>query len=399
MNSGAVVANTNQNTLDVVVNARDEKTLRTRQRSRYRVAHLHSSEGVYGAERWTMSQVSHLADTEIDPLVVTMGNKTDSKLFHEELARSGMPAIHLPIGGKLNLRLVLKLRSLLVKEQIQVLHTHEFKSDVVGYLSTRGLPIALVSTAHGWCATESWLIRLYEAVGRVFLRRFDRIFPVSPALLEGLLSKGFPSKKVCLVLDAVDIVTFDALFTQRQWRRKNDPLNVLYVGRLTKPKGVMELIKGFSMAKLQTKAHLYIVGDGPEQSAMVDLSKELGIFETVHFLGVVDDVSQIYRTGDVLILPSYTEGLPRVIMEAFAAGIPVIGTNIPGIRQLIIPEESGFLVPTADPQAIARYLEKVEQNPESTRKMAINAKILVSERHSSLDHALIFAKEYMKLAG
>jgi glycosyltransferase involved in cell wall biosynthesis len=268
---------------------------------------------------------------------------------------------------------------------------------VVGYLSTRGLAMALVSTPHGWCAAESRLIRFYEAVGRVFLRRFDRIFPLSPALLEDLLNAGFSSRRLRLVLNAVDDMALQPLFTQREWRRKDDPLNVLYVGRLSGPKGVTDLIEGFSRAKLKTKSRLYIVGDGPLRSAMVEQCNALGIADSVHFLGALDDVSPIYRTGSVLILPSYSEGIPRVVMEAFAAGVPVIGTDIPGVRQLIVPGETGLLVPTGDPTAIAKCLEKVEQNPHDSRRMAINARMRVKQRHSSQEQARVFAAEYKLL--
>lgn len=363
----------------------------------YRIAHLHNSEGVYGAERWTMTQARYLANAEIDPLVITLGHKANSDLFYKELARSGIPSVHLRIGGRLNPRLIMALRSLLVKAGIEVLHTHGFKSDVMGYLATLGLPIALVSTPHGWCAAESRLIRFYEAVGRLFLRRFDKIFPLSPALLDDLLDAGFSSRKLQLILNAVDELALQPLFDQRVWRQKDDPLNVLYVGRLSEPKGVLDLIEGFSSARLQTESRLYIVGDGPQRSAMVALCNTLGIDDSVDFLGVLDDVSPAYRAGNVLILPSYSEGIPRVIMEAFAAGVPVIGTDIPGIRQLIVPGETGLLVPTGNPSAIARCLERVELNPGDSRRMALNARMLIKQRHSSREQARLFAEEYKSL--
>ncbi|MEN8129101.1 MAG: glycosyltransferase [Pseudomonadota bacterium] len=367
--------------------------------NRYRVAHLHNSEGVYGAEHWTLTLAKYLADTDIDTLVITIGNKPNSDEFFKRLVDAGIPAVHLPIPGRFNLRLIIKIRRLLIQKKIQILHTHGFKSDVMGYFSTRGLTIALVSTPHGWCAEENWLIRIYEAIGRFFLRRFDKVFPLSPALFENLISRGFARKRLCMILNAVDTAGFDLMFSRRSWRQTNDPLHVLFVGRLRTTKGIMELVEGFSKARLTKGSLLYIVGDGIERSGLEARCRSLGILDQVRILGELENVAPIYAKSDVLVLPSYSEGVPRVIMEAFASGVPVIGTDIYGIRQLITPNKTGFLVPVANAEAIARCLERIDQTPEWAQAMAINARELIIQKFSGGRQALTFAKEYKALVG
>ncbi len=369
----------------------------SRREKQYRVAHLHNSEGIYGAEHWTLTLAKYLADTDIDTLVVTIGDKPNSDEFFKRLVDAGIPAVHLPIPGRFNIRLIAKLRRLLIKENIQILHTHGFKSDVMGYFSTLGLRVALVSTPHGWCAEENRLIRTYEAIGRFFLRRFDKVFPLSPALLEDFINRGFAPKRLQMILNAVDTASFDLIFSRRNWRQTNNPLHVLFVGRLRTPKGIMELVEGFSKARLSKGSLLYIVGDGIEKSELEARCLSLGILNQVRMLGVVKNVASIYAKSDVLVLPSYSEGVPRVIMEAFASGVPVIGTDINGIRQLVTPNKTGFLVPVADAEAIARCLEQIDQTPERAKAMAINARKLIVQKFSGSHQALSFEKEYKAL--
>ncbi len=137
-----------------------------------RVMHFHSSKGLYGPERWTHLALRALADGPVEQEVLTIGTKPGYDDFAKFLQREGFAAHHLALGGKLAWRQIRAIRALLVERRIDVLHTHGFKSDILGYLSSRGLRIGLVTTPHGWCDHESLRIRAYEAVGRAFLRVF-----------------------------------------------------------------------------------------------------------------------------------------------------------------------------------------------------------------------------------
>jgi len=201
-----------------------------------RLAHLHSSNGIYGAERWTAMQVKYLDADVVNPVVITVGAKAGSELFYKMLIQEGWDAEHIALSGKLNLRALIELRRILNRRRIQVLHTHGFKSDVMGYLATRGSNIKLVSTPHGWSGDEGARIRFYELVSRVFLRRFDRIYPVSVGLLEGLRERGFPERRLHLIVNAVDDAPFADCFEARRSRRADEPFNVLFVGRLCRPR-------------------------------------------------------------------------------------------------------------------------------------------------------------------
>lgn len=371
----------------------DEKVPTVPQRS-YRIVHLHSTLGVYGAERWTLALLKHLDQGEFEQIVVTIGTKPGADSFYQMVTAEGFEAFHISVPGKLNPRAILDLRRLVVQEKVDILHTHGFKADVLGFLASRGLPLGLVSTIHGWSADESLRIRAYEAIGRQFLKHFDRIYPLSPALLEQLERSNFNLRKLRLILNAVDLTPFEFNFNTRHI---GDPFSMLFVGRLCRPKGIFELIHAFAEAKFETPTQLSIVGDGPDRAELEQLCRSLMLSEKVKFIGTAPSIGPFLKTSNVLVLPSHSEGIPRVVMEAFAAGVPVVGTAIPGIKQLVKDEITGLLVPVRDPKALALALERLANDPHLGRDMALRARQVVIEKYSAHRMANDFGKEYRQL--
>lgn len=362
-----------------------------------RLAHLHSSTGIYGAERWTATQIKHLSKELLAPVVITLGTKAGSALFHDWLRARGHEAEHIAIPGRFSLRAVGQLRRVLRERRIEILHTHGFKSDVMGFFASRGLPVALVATPHGWSADEGFRIRVYESISRLFLRNFDRIYPLSPALLEDLRRRGYPDRKLRLILNAVDTAAFEACFDARRVRLPGESFHVLFVGRLCRPKGVFELIEAFARATVPCKMELRLVGDGPELRTLEARCRELGMESNVRFVGAVDDVSPHLQWSSVLVLPSHSEGIPRVLMEAFSAGVPVIGTAISGIQQLVSDGVTGLLVQVGDVDGLAHALVRFATAPDDAQRMADKAREVVLTHFSAKRQAREFEHEYRHL--
>jgi glycosyltransferase involved in cell wall biosynthesis len=362
--------------------------------SRYHVAHLHSTLGVYGAERWTLALIRHLDRREFEPIVISIGTKPGADSFFRLLLCEGLPAEHISVPGKLNPRAVLQLRRLLLRYKIDILHTHGSKADVLGYFATRKLSVRLVSTIHGWSSSEGLRIRVYEAIGRVFLKRFDCVYPLSPALLEDLLRCKFSPSRLHLILNGIDLSGLDYRFNKR---RPGDALSVLFAGRICRPKGVFDLIRGFAKTRCSAPVRLTIVGAGPDRPEAEELARKIGVADRVKFVGAVPSIAPYLLESHVLVLPSYSEGIPRVVMEAFAAGVPVIGTAIPGMRQLVEHEITGLLVPTGEPVSLASALERMCEDPELAQRMASMARQVVNEKFSACRMADDFQEEYRRL--
>jgi glycosyltransferase involved in cell wall biosynthesis len=379
-----------------VIESISSPVLRSRSRP-LRVAHLYSSLGIYGAERWASTLIKYLDVAAVDTMVITVGTKPGATLFRDFLAKQGVRTEHIAIPGKLSLRAVRALRAMLQRECIDILHTHGFKSDALGYLATRGRKeVKLISTQHGWAAGEGVRIRMYESIGRIFLRAFDRIYPLSPALRDDLIARGFAREQVKLIVNGVDIASFDACYRQRTARRPHDACRVLFAGRLCRTKGVMELIQGFAGLGLEP-ARLRIAGSGPQRNELEALAKRLGLADRLEFLGPVSCIIPQLRWADVLVLPSYVEGIPRIVMEAFAAGVPVIASDIPGTRELVEHMRTGLLVTPGEPQQISAALATIAKKPDLGRSLACAARDRIEQEFSARRVAEDYTAEYRAL--
>ena len=167
-------------------------------------------------------------------------------------------------------------------------------------------------------------------------------------------------------------------------RGSDDPLRVLCVGRLVPEKGLAILLQ--AIAELRGQQHaceLILLGDGPERKALEQLTQELEISDVTRFLGAVgqDEIHQWFDWADLFCLPTFAEGLPVVIMEAMASGVPVVTTRITGIPELIEHGHTGLLVPPGRPEAIARALLDLSDRDRAAQIAKAAAK-RVAELHN-----------------
>jgi glycosyltransferase involved in cell wall biosynthesis len=143
-------------------------------------------------------------------------------------------------------------------------------------------------------------------------------------------------------------------------------LHLLYIGRLAREKGLFEALHGLRLALLQAaKVHLTIAGAGPDEAALRQTTRDLNLESVVSFVGPVFAEAKIALLGeaDILLLPSYSEGLPYALLEGMAAGLPTIATPVGAIPDVLIDRQHGVLVPPQDITAIARAISWLAANP------------------------------------
>jgi glycosyltransferase involved in cell wall biosynthesis len=150
---------------------------------------------------------------------------------------------------------------------------------------------------------------------------------------------------------------------------------VLFVGRLHPVKNIDTLLKSFGSIRSQSCCNLVIIGDGPERQRLINLAKSLGISTRVFFEGFKkrSSVLEYMKASDVLVLPSIIEGQPRVVLEAWAAGLPVVASKRPGLETLINDGVDGLLFELGDEEGLAKVIS-VALDDETATKMAFNAK-------------------------
>jgi glycosyltransferase involved in cell wall biosynthesis len=202
--------------------------------------------------------------------------------------------------------------------------------------------------------------------------------------------------KLRLVHCGVDVQEFRASSARHEGEA--DDLHILTVGRLVPLKGQGVLIRAVGeLHRRGVPARLTIVGDGPERDSLETLSRKAGVADHVILLGAVgqDDIRRNYAHADVFCLPSFSEGLPVVVMEAMAMELPVVATGVAGVPELVEDGHSGLLVPPARVDLLADALEELASDPE--RRSAMGAagrrKILAEFRleSSARQLGLLFA--------
>jgi glycosyltransferase involved in cell wall biosynthesis len=201
---------------------------------------------------------------------------------------------------------------------------------------------------------------------------------------EMLRELAGPGARVEWIAHGVDLARFDGA------GRAPDPQPVLItVGRLSPPKGFDDAIRALALLRSRGReATLWLVGDGPERAALEALARDRGVADRVRFLGVLghEDLLPLYRRAWLLIAPSRVlangrrDGIPNVIVEAMAMGLPCVGTRAGGIEEAIVPGETGALAEPGDPVSLAAAVESVLADPEALARLGRAARQRALER-------------------
>ena len=272
--------------------------------------------------------------------------------------------------------ILFRLVKILKENNIDILHCHRHKSSFYGALAGifAKTPVVL-SHVHGLSRTRN----LGRRVVNFFLfKRFNRIIGCAKSVRDDVL-KDNPSvaqEKVIALENSVDFERFaDVPITKIEAKSKlaDVPVDAFVYGTVARfgpYKGHSFLIKAFEKVRKQVpSARLILAGDGPLKEKIQEQATKAGLDDSVHFLGRRDDIPKLLRAMDTFVLPSIgSEGMPLVILEAMAAGVPCIASSLSGIPEVINSSDVGFLVPPRDENALAEAMVTLANMPEEKLK-------------------------------
>lgn len=201
-----------------------------------------------------------------------------------------------------------------------------------------------------------------------WIQRADTIQCISRYTFDRLVAAGYPRAGLKMIPNAVDLRRFGGP------RSTSGVVRVAYVGRLRQVKGVTVLLDAWHALAPAGGARLVIAGDGelrPELEAQLD---RLGLRGAVELAGAISDVPALLRDTDVYVQPSFAEGMPNSVLEAMAAGLPIVATRVSGNEDLIADGENGLLVPPGDPGALAAAIRRLMEDPALARSMGERAR-------------------------
>ena len=329
--------------------------------SAVKVLQLGSPAGLYGAERWILALVRHLDRTRFEPIVGVIRDDpaVDAPLCAQARA-FGMQDCIIEAPGRVNWSAVKQLREFIVRERVQVLHTHFYKTDLIGLFAVRGTSCRLITTPHGWSTQAGLMLRLYEGLDRAIFPFFDAVAPLSDTLYEELKRVPGVTRRLQLIRNGVDISEIDAVTAvapeMLEWRQRG-AFVIGYVGQLIHRKGIAVLLEAFAQLAIPGKK-LALLGEGPQRAEFEAHAARLGIADDVRFFGFRADRLELLRGFDVIALPSRLEGIPRCLMEAMAANVAIVASDIPGCNDLVTHDRTGLLFPMDDVAALRAQLER-----------------------------------------
>jgi glycosyltransferase involved in cell wall biosynthesis len=259
-----------------------------------------------------------------------------------------------------------ELRRLIREERFDLVHAHIYASAAAAAIAVLGTGVPLVVTEH----TEAlWQGRRDRWASRRVYRRAEHIIAVSSAIRRRLIERdAVPPERITAIHNAV-IPASGAPPGALPDDLRAGPL-VGVVARLQPEKGVADFLKAATRVSASLPESRFLVaGDGPLREELLALAERLGVGERVRFLGYRADARALIGLLEVLVVPSLTEGAPLIVLEAMAAGIPVVASAVGGIPDQIRHDREGLLVPAGDPAALGETLLELLQDPGRARSL------------------------------
>ena len=283
-----------------------------------------------------------------------------------------------------------------------VLCCHGYKANLVGRLAARRRKIPAVAVARGWTA-ENFKVRLYERLDRFHLRWMDHVVCVSESQAAKVRRAGVRPEGMSVIYNAIDPSRFhepDERYRAKLLRYFRQPRTHVIgaAGRLSPEKGFSVLVSAAErVLREHPSAGFVLFGEGPERAALQQQINAAGLGQAFVLAGFRADLDRFLPHFDLLVLPSYTEGLPNVVLESFGAGVPVVATAVGGTPEVIDDGASGYLVPPGDADTMAERIGTALDNADELPEMGRMGRLCVQEKFGFAMQAHLYRELFAEL--
>ena len=309
-----------------------------------------------GAERQLVELLRRLDRRRFDPVVYCISDKTEP--FGPQLESLGVTVRVLGREAKTDLGRAMALAKAVRRDRIELLHSWLYIGNMYAVLARLSGAVRRFVPSARSCTTKGGMhLRVLNVVA---FRCADRIVCNAHRVGAYIVSKYLaPRAKVEVVHNGLDLERFSP-----RPGSHGDGLRIGTVGRLVPLKNLPMFIEAAALVRAECPtAMFYIVGVGPERAPMEQLVRERGLADAVCFLGERHDVPALLQEWDLFWLTSLWEGLPNVVLEAMASGVPVIATDVGGTRELVRSGTDGVIVPEGDVDAFVRHSQELLADP------------------------------------
>ena len=321
-------------------------------------------------------------------VVATRPAKQRRNELLDSARRLGADTLELSIGRGLDLIAVWRLVRLLRQHKIVILQTHDAQTRRIGTIAAALTGVYHITSVHGWIFNNR-KEKLAKWLDARLIGRADSVIAVSARLRDELQAASVPGDKIAVLRNAIVLGDYGTAAAAADVR---DDLKVpkgnhivAIVGRLSAEKGHDVFLRAARrvIAELPHVTFL-IVGSGPLEATLKRQVASLKLERHVVFTGHHSDLSGIYRATDALVLSSFTEGIPNVLLESFAYGRPAVASAVGGVPEVLVDGENGWLVKPGDHEAIASRVLMLLRNTDQRKRMGEAGRATV-ERHFSFE--------------
>jgi len=351
-------------------------------RDPYRVLHIITRLELGGAQRNTLYTVGHMDRDGFSPaLAWGPGGILDAEAESlEDVRRYPVPQLVRHVAPAGDARALAALRRVIQREGPHVVHTHSSKAGILGRLAARleGVP-AIVHTVHGFGFTPlqpAPVRALFLALERLAARWTTHAVTVSRADYRRGVELGlFGPEEATVIRSGIRLGDYAAASGGDGVRRElgvpAGAILVTQVGNFKPQKAPLDFARmAIRVAAVLPQAHFLMTGDGPLWGRVRALVQDAGLEERFHLPGWRDDIPAVLDATDIAVLSSRHEGLPRAVVEALAAGVPVVATAVAGTPEVLRNGVDGYLVPPSDVEAMAERVLRLATDGELRRRMA-----------------------------
>jgi glycosyltransferase involved in cell wall biosynthesis len=341
---------------------------------RIRVLELRSVRGTGGGPEKTILLGAALADAGRFHTVVCYVRDNRDEVFGigsraEDL---GLDYVEIRERHSLDFRAWRQLLRLVHDRQIDIVHSHEYKTDAMALWVGRRSQATPLATAHGWTGQSARERRVYYPIDKRLLARFPRVIAVSSEIRAELVRCGATAERVTLLLNGIDPDAFRRQPDRRERIRQQlsiAPEHVVIgaVGRLERQKRFDLLFEAVApMTETRPNLRVLVVGDGSLRNELGAIAARLGLADRVAFLGHRSDIADLHQGFDLFVQASEYEGTPNSVLEAMAMETPIVATDVGGTRELAWPDIHGLIVPPHDVPALRAAIQAALDQPSAT---------------------------------
>ncbi|MFA7283926.1 MAG: GT4 family glycosyltransferase PelF, partial [Candidatus Omnitrophota bacterium] len=331
---------------------------------------------VGGVETGTLDLSRHLVRLGHKSVVVSAGGR-----LVKDLESAGAKHYTLPVNKKsivTMFKMIPKLVDIINQEEIDIVHARSRVPAWIAYFACRRSRAVLITTCHGYYKKHFFSFVMGWA---------KRVIAISNVIARHMIDDfAVPHDRIRLIPRSVDLEKFRYLDPRD--KRKED-FNVGIIGRITPLKGHLYFIKAMAHIYRQVpRLKIWIVGDAPAskesyKEELQVLVRRLGLWHCTEFLGTQRDIPGIMEHLDLVVLSTTThEAFGRVVVEAQAAGVPVVATRVGGVIDIIEDGKNGLLVPPADPRSMSEAVMRIFKDPQLARTLAEKAYLKVKEKYN-----------------